>query len=58
MFQVDSPGYYDDTLDNNNERLNIRRQKVKESKDMDMMCRLHSDIFTQHRCVLMVLTSH
>lgn len=46
LFYVNTVGHFNDTH-GNNEGLKICRQKAKENKDMDMICRLHSDIFTQ-----------
>lgn len=51
LFYVNTVGHFNDTH-GNNEGLKIRRQKAKENKDMDMICRLHSDIFTQRLRVL------
>lgn len=52
IFSADTPTFFNATEGGFNNRLKLRHQNATLSKEMDMMSRLLSDIFTQHRYMI------
>lgn len=52
LYIADTPEYLDDTQGDDNEGLKARRERAEQSHSIEMMGRLHSDIFQQERCLL------
>lgn len=52
LYYRDTPRHMDDTQGDNNDGLRKRRSLAAQSHELDMMGRIHSDIFTQERYLL------
>ncbi len=52
LYAMDTPHHFEEFKDDNNDGYRIRRTTAAESHEIDMMGRIHSDIFTQDRYML------
>ena len=52
LYVKDTPGYVSDTMGDNNEGLKARRDAAAQSAEIEMMGRLHSDLFAQERYLI------